>query len=98
MSNFELYINEAMDRDIRTLRQAQENLNQAAASIDKLVQLAGGMQGKTAQAIADKANELKSKINKMTEQNLPGAISAIQRAKAEYQEKERQIGSKISGM
>ncbi len=86
---------EAMNQDISRLRDARADLDAAKTSVTQLKNNAEGMQGKTGQAIVQKANEMISKINSL-DLNLDGAISAINRAKQEYAELERELIQKIN--
>ena len=96
-THFELNINPQMDQDIATLRNADQNLDEAKGSIDRLKQLGSGMKGETGQAIISKAEELEKLIAEL-KQNIASDIEAIRKAQQEYKEKDLEEAQRIAGM
>ena len=91
MTLTQLHIHEdAMEKDITRLRNAKNDLDSAKNYISKLKAYAETMHGKTGQAISDKADILQADVSRL-ESNLDATVSAIQRARSEYEEKEQDI-------
>ena len=95
--SYELNINSEMDRDIQTLRQADQELETAKNSIDGLSRTASGMKGQTGEAITQKVSELDKQIQELRG-NIAKDIAAIQRAKMEYMERDSEAAGKIASM
>lgn len=79
-------IDEAAARsDMAKMRQAIQHLNQARQTVTQLLTEAESMQGQTGQAIAEKAQELQYRIDRLTRQ-LQNSIRLLNSTVAHYQQ------------
>lgn len=94
--NFDTYvIDEGVARsDMSKMSQAIQHLNQARRTVTQLMSEAQGMQGQTGMAIAEKAQELQYRIDKLTRQ-LQTSISLLNSAVVHYQQLDNEHASKI---
>ncbi len=90
-------VDSAAQADIAKIRNAQENLNNSLASIQKLKANAAGMQGLTGTAIVEQSQKMESRINEMNSK-LNATIVTIQKIVNWYHEEDRRLASKISSI
>ena len=94
--HFDTYvIDEAVARsDMAKMNQAIQHLNQARRTVTQLLTEAQTMQGQTGQAIAEKAQELQYRIDRLTRQ-LQTSVSLLNRAVVHYQQLDDAHAAKI---
>ena len=96
--SFDTYIidESAARSDITKMTQAISHLNQARRSVNQLLVEAQNMQGQTGMAIAEKAQELQTRIDRLTRQ-LQTSIELLNRTVAHYQQLDAEHAAKIRG-
>lgn len=94
--NFDTYvIDEGVARsDMTKMSQAIQHLNQARKTVTQLMAEAQTMQGQTGMAIAEKAQELQYRIDKLTRQ-LQTSISLLNSTVVHYQQLDDAHAAKI---
>lgn len=85
---------QAAQQDIVKIARAREELNQSLVAINSMIQQASGEQGQTAQAIVEKATELKNQIRDL-DRRLDETSDFIKRTITHYQEVDRQLKEAI---
>ena len=86
----------AAQADIAKMNQAINHLNQARRTVNQLLAEAESMQGQTAQAIREKAQEMQTRIDRLTRQ-LQNSVNLISRTVRHYQELDDVHATKIRG-
>ena len=86
----------AAQADIAKMNQAISHLNQARRTVSQLLAEAETMQGQTAQAIREKAQEMQTRIDRLTRQ-LQNSVNLISRTVRHYQELDDAHAAKIRG-
>lgn len=86
----------AAQADIAKMNQAINHLNQARRTVNQLLAEAESMQGQTAQAIREKAQEMQTRIDRLTRQ-LQNSVNLISRTVRHYQELDEAHAAKIRG-
>lgn len=94
--NFDTYvIDEGVARsDMAKMSQAIQHLNHARRTVTQLMTEAQSMQGQTGMAIAEKAQELQYRIDKLTRQ-LQTSISLINSTVVHYQQNDDEHAARI---
>ncbi len=87
-------VDDAARADIAKIRNAQENLNDSLASIQKLRANASAMQGQTGSAIVEQSQKMEARINEMNSK-LTATIATIEKIVNWYHEEDRRLASKI---
>ena len=94
-ANGQITIDEAVAlADVRKINAAKEHLAQSRQALQTLISTASGMQGQTGSAIAQKAEEMLTQVNRLI-QNLEESAGLINRTVARYQRIDAELAQQI---
>lgn len=85
---------EAAERDVRRLKSAQETLRNVKSAFNQLQNQAGGSQGETAQAVAEKSSEMINKLNKAIDQ-MQDLVDYIRRVERKYKQIDADLKAQV---